>query len=42
VRLASIHPQPSLNVLVLTRNAAFKEDDLKALELPPEVKLLHE
>jgi hypothetical protein len=29
-------------VLVLTKNADFKEDDLKALELPPEVKLLHE
>jgi hypothetical protein len=42
VRLTSIHPRPSLNVLVLTRNAGFKEDDLKALELPPEVKLLHE
>ena len=29
-------------MLVLTKNADFKEDDLKALELPPEVKLLHE
>jgi hypothetical protein len=42
IRLTSIVPRPSLNVLVLTRNADFKEDDLKALELPPEVKLLHE
>jgi len=42
VRLTSIHPRPSLNVLVLTKNADFKEEDLKALELPPEVKLLHE
>ncbi len=42
VRLTAITPRPSLNVLVLTKNADFKEDDLKALELPPEVKLLHE
>jgi hypothetical protein len=42
VRLTSITPHPSINVLVLTKNADFKEDDLKALELPPEVKLLHE
>jgi hypothetical protein len=42
VRLTSIHPRPSLNVLVLTKNAAFKEDDLKPLELSPEVKLLRE
>ena len=42
IRLASIVPRPSLNVLVLTKNSNFKEDDLKALELPPEVKLLHE
>jgi hypothetical protein len=42
VRLTSIQPRPSLDVLVLTKNADFKEDDLKALELPPEVKLLHE
>ncbi|MGD0859644.1 MAG: hypothetical protein ABR912_10015 [Terracidiphilus sp.] len=42
MRLTSIVPRPSLNVLVLTRNDSFKEDDLKALELPPEVKLLHE
>jgi len=42
VRLTSIQPRPSINVMVLTKNADFKEDDLKALELPPEVKLLHE
>ena len=42
IRLTSIQPQPSLNVLVLTKNAAFREDDLKTMELPPEVKLLHE
>jgi hypothetical protein len=42
VRLTAIAPRPSLNVLVLTKDANFKEDDLKALELPPEVKLLHE
>lgn len=42
VRLTSITPRPSINVMVLTKNADFKEDDLKALELPPEVKLLHE
>jgi len=42
IRLTAIQPRPSINVLVLTKNADFKEDDLKALELPPEVKLLHE
>jgi hypothetical protein len=42
VRLTAIAPRPSLNVMVLTKNAEFKEEDLKALELPPEVKLLHE
>jgi hypothetical protein len=42
VRLTSIAPRPSINVMVLTKNADFKEEDLKALELPPEVKLLHE
>jgi hypothetical protein len=42
IRLTAIVPRPSLNVLVLTKNAGFKEDELKALELPPEVKLLHE
>jgi hypothetical protein len=42
VRLTGITPRPSINVIVLTKDANFKEDDLKALELPPEVKLLHE
>ena len=42
IRLTSIVPRPSLNVLVLTKNADFKEGELKDLELPPEVKLLHE
>jgi hypothetical protein len=42
IRLTAIQPRPSLNVLVLTKNPNFKEDDLKALELPAEVKLLHE
>jgi hypothetical protein len=42
VRLSSITPRPSINVMVLTKNADFKEDDLKAMELPPEVKLLRE
>ena len=42
IRLTAITPRPSLNVLVLTKNAGFTEDDLKPLELPPEVKLLHE
>ena len=42
IRLTSITPRATVNVLVLTKNANFKEDDLKPLELPPEVKLLHE
>ncbi|HEY4381362.1 MAG TPA: hypothetical protein VGN01_13510 [Acidobacteriaceae bacterium] len=42
IRLTAIQPRPSINVIVLTKNADFKEDDLKALELPPEVKLLRE
>lgn len=42
IALTQISPRPSLNVMVLTKNPDFKEDDLKALELPPEVKLLHE
>jgi hypothetical protein len=42
IRLTSIVPRPSLNVLVLTKKGDFKEDDLKTQELPPEVKLLHE
>jgi hypothetical protein len=42
IRLTSIQPQPSLNVLVLTKSSIFSEDDLKTMELPSEVKLLHE
>ena len=42
IKLDSIQPRPIFNVLVLTKNANFTEDDLKPLELPPEVKLLHE
>ena len=42
IRLTEIQPRPSINVIVLTKNADFKEDDLRALELPSEVKLLHE
>jgi len=42
IRLTEIQPRPSINVMVLAKNADFKEDDLKALELPTEVKLLHE
>ncbi len=42
IRLTSIHPRPSLNVLVLTKNADLQQEELKRLELAPEVKLLHE
>src|ERR1700678_3197188 len=42
IRLTSIQPQPSLNVLVLTKSSTFSEDDLKTMELPSEVRLLHE
>jgi hypothetical protein len=42
IRLTTIQPRPSLNVLVLTKNSSFKEEDLKSLELPAEVKLLHQ
>jgi hypothetical protein len=42
IKLTSIQPRPIFNVLVLTRNANFTEDDLKPLELPSEVKLLRE
>ena len=42
IKLTSIQPRPVFNVLVLTKNANFTEDDLKPLELPTEVKLLHE
>jgi len=42
VRLTAISPKPSLNVLVLTKKPSLSDDDLKPLELSPEVKLLHE
>ena len=42
IRLTSIQPRPVFNVLILTKNADFKEDDLKPLELPPQVKLLRQ
>lgn len=42
IRLTSIRPRPSLNVLVLTKRSDLAEDDLKTMELPAEVKLLHE
>ena len=42
IRLTAISPKPSLNVLVLTKKDSLSDDDLKPLELPPEVKLLHE
>jgi len=42
VRLTTISPKPSLNVLVLTKKPSLSDDDLKPLELSPEVKLLHE
>jgi hypothetical protein len=42
IKLTSIQPRPMFNVLVLTKKASFTDDDLKPLELPAEVKLLHE
>jgi len=42
IKLTSIQPRAVFNVLVLTKNANFTEDDLKPLELPSEVKLLRE
>ncbi|MDP9040322.1 MAG: hypothetical protein M3O02_13805 [Acidobacteriota bacterium] len=42
IRLTGIVPRPSLNVLVLSRSASLTDADLKPLELPAEVKLLHE
>jgi hypothetical protein len=42
VRLTAISPKPSLNVLILTKKASLSDDELKPLELSPEVKLLHE
>jgi hypothetical protein len=42
IKLTAIAPRPSLNVIVLTKRNALADDDLKQLELAPEVKLLHE
>src|SRR5438270_6702676 len=42
IKLTAIAPRPSVNVLVLTKRDALTDDDLKPLELAPEVKLLHE
>jgi hypothetical protein len=40
IRLTAINPRPTLNVLVLSKNADFAESDLRGLELPEEVELL--
>jgi hypothetical protein len=40
IRLTAISPRPTLDVLVLSKNANFAEQDLKPLELPEEVELL--
>jgi hypothetical protein len=42
VKLTAVQPRAVFNVLVLTKKATLTDDDLKALELPPEVKLLRE
>jgi hypothetical protein len=42
IRLTAITPRPTLNVIVLSRNAAFAEKDLQPLELPDEVATLRE
>jgi hypothetical protein len=42
VRLTAVQPRAVFNVLVLTKKATLTDDDLKALELPPEVKELRE
>jgi len=40
IRLTNIHPRATLNVIVLSRNPDFTEEDLRPLELPEEVELL--
>ena len=40
IRLTAISPRPTLDVLVLSKNPNFEEQDLKPLELPEEVELL--
>jgi hypothetical protein len=42
VKLTAVQPRAVFNVLVLTKKATLTDDDLKALELPPEVKELRE
>ena len=42
IRLTAIAPRPTFNVLVLSRNPDFPENDLRALELPEEVELLRD
>jgi hypothetical protein len=42
IRLTSINPRPTLNVMVLSRNPDFSEADLRPLELPEEVELLRD
>jgi hypothetical protein len=42
ISLTSIAPRASFNVLILTKQDTFTDADLKPLELPSEVKLLHE
>ncbi|MGH9720695.1 MAG: hypothetical protein ACRD8O_10820 [Bryobacteraceae bacterium] len=42
IRLTAIKPRPSLNVIVLSKNANFAEKDLLPLELPEEVEMLRD
>ena len=42
VKLTAVQPRAVFNVLVLTKKATLTDDDLKVLELPPEVKELRE
>jgi hypothetical protein len=40
VRLTAIEPRPTMDVIVLSKNTAFGEKELRPLELPDEVVLL--
>ena len=42
IRLTEVTPSPVFDVLVLTRDAAFAEQDLRPLQFPAEVTLLKE
>jgi hypothetical protein len=42
IKLTAVQPRAVFNVLVLTKKATLTDDDLKALELPQEVKELRE